>query len=76
MSSKLHILDLVVLALLCIGGLNWGLLGIANFNLVSTLCGPYEALARVIYTIVGLAGVYLIVRAPTFLHETPHVRPA
>ena len=44
---------------LIIGGLNWGLIGLANFNLVATLLGQ-SGLDRLVYIIVGLSAVWEI----------------
>ena len=56
-------LDLVGLVLIVVGGLNWGLVGLAKFDLVATLFGgPEAALARIVYTLVGLAALLRILR--------------
>jgi len=54
-------LDLIVWALLAIGGLNWGLVGIFNFDLVAAIFGEMSFLSRLVYSLVGLAAVYDIV---------------
>ena len=54
-------LDVLAWALLVIGGLNWGLVGIFHFDLVATIFGEMSILSRVVYTLVGLAAVYDIV---------------
>ena len=54
-------LDLVVVALLIIGGLNWGLVGLFDFDLVAVIFGEMSALSRIIYILVGLAAVYDVV---------------
>jgi uncharacterized protein len=41
-----------------VGGLNWGLVGIADFNLVAALFGDDSALSRLIYILVALAAIY------------------
>ena len=47
--------------LLVIGGLNWGLYGLFTFDLVAWICGgSYTLLARIIYTLVGVAGLWSI----------------
>jgi uncharacterized membrane protein YuzA (DUF378 family) len=51
-------LDVVIAALLVVGGLNWGLVGLFNFDLVAAVFGPMAALSRVIYALVGAAAVY------------------
>ncbi|NGX58203.1 MAG: hypothetical protein K940chlam3_01108 [Chlamydiae bacterium] len=52
-------LDLIVVILLIIGGLNWGLVGLFDFNLVSFIFGV-TIIAKIIYIVVGLAAVYKI----------------
>lgn len=55
------ILDKIALALLIIGGLNWGLVGLFGFDLVAFLLGGSAALlARAVYTLVGLSAVWCI----------------
>jgi uncharacterized membrane protein YuzA (DUF378 family) len=51
-------LDIAAAILLVVGGLNWGLVGLANFDLVATLFGAGSILAKVVYTLVALAAVY------------------
>lgn len=53
--------DVLAAALVVVGALNWGLVGIARFNLVTALLGQ-TILASTVFALVGLAGVYLIVR--------------
>ena len=57
----LKILGRVALILNIIGGINWGLIGLFKFDLVAWMCGGQDAvLARIIYTLVGLAAIYCI----------------
>jgi uncharacterized membrane protein YuzA (DUF378 family) len=56
--SKLNWLDWVALILIIIGGINWGLVAF-NVNLVSIIFGTAN-LAKIIYIIIGLAGLYAI----------------
>jgi len=52
-------LNVLAQILLIIGGLNWGLVGVFEFNLVAAIFGGSDAaFARIIYTLVGLAAVY------------------
>ncbi len=53
-------LDWTALILLIIGGLNWGLVGIMNFNLVETIFGSIPILVKIVYDLVGLAALYTI----------------
>lgn len=57
---KLNILDIVVLVLVIVGGLNWGLVAL-NFNLVEMLFGSIPVLVTLVYALVGLAAIYLAV---------------
>lgn len=55
----MRILDVVAATLLVIGGLNWGLWGLLEFDLVALIAGGNTAvLAKIVYTLVGLAAVY------------------
>lgn len=59
------VLDKIAILLLAVGGLNWGLVGLFDFNLVDSIFGMGSILARIIYAIVGLAalyGIYLLVK--------------
>ena len=55
-------IDIVSAALLIIGGLNWGLVAVANFDLVATIFGldfgQTNVATRIVYGLVGLAAVY------------------
>lgn len=57
--KKLGSLDWLALVLVIIGGLNWGLVGAFNFNLVSAIFGT-SMLASIIYILVGLSAVYML----------------
>ena len=54
-------LDWYAFALLIIGGLNWGLIGFFNFDLVKAIFGDMTFLSRTIYSLVGLSALYLTV---------------
>lgn len=54
-------MDKAALILVIIGAINWGLIGLFNFDLVGFLFGgPTSLLSRVIYSLVGAAGLYSI----------------
>ncbi len=55
-------LDVITGVLLVVGGLNWGLVGIAHFDLVAALFGDMSALSRIVYTLVGISAVYQAIR--------------
>lgn len=50
---------MVAFALTVVGAVNWGLVGLADFNLVSTLLGAGSMLERVVYIAVGVSAVYV-----------------
>ncbi len=52
--------DWIALILTIIGGLNWGLVGLFNYNLVDAIFGTGSTLSRIIYILVGLAALYMI----------------
>ena len=51
-------LDSIVLILVIVGAVNWGLIGFFQYNLVNSLFGFMPALERIIYALVGIAGLY------------------
>lgn len=54
------IMDRIALFLIIIGALNWGSVGIFGLDVVSYLFGTNSSVSRVIFTIVGLAGIWCI----------------
>ena len=53
-------LDYTALIISIIGALNWGLIGLFKFNLVSWIFGDMSWISRIIYVIVGICGLYLL----------------
>ncbi len=64
MDNRKNALDWTFFILTVVGGLNWGLIGLFDFNLVAELFSS-ESLQRIIYSLVGLATIGLIVSAMT-----------
>lgn len=57
----MKVLNIVTLALVIIGGINWGLVGAAQFDLVATIFGGQDAmLARLVYVLVGLSALWQV----------------
>jgi hypothetical protein len=54
-------LDILAAVLVIVGALNWGLVGTAHFNLVAAIFGQ-TVLASIVYSLVGLAGVFMLAR--------------
>ncbi len=53
-------LDYTALIISIIGAINWGLIGFFRFDLVAFLLGDMTLLSRIVYALVGLAGLYMI----------------
>ena len=56
----MKIIDTIALVLVIIGAINWGLIGLFNFNLVETIFGGFSVLSRIIYILVGASGLLII----------------
>ena len=57
---KLDTIGQIILAILIIGGLNWGLIAIFNFDLIAALFGSMTLISRLIYGLVGVSALYMI----------------
>jgi uncharacterized protein len=69
-------LDMLAMALVIVGGLNWGLVAIAEFDLVATLVGldfgETNVASRIVYGLVGLAAAYEVTHLGALRrHERP-----
>jgi uncharacterized membrane protein YuzA (DUF378 family) len=69
-------MNIVALILMIVGALNWLLVGIFNFNLVSAIFGAGSVISVILYILVGLGGIWGIVmlfqrnvRKTTFMHD-------
>lgn len=51
-------MELLAIVLLVIGGINWGLVGAFNYNLVTSLLGDGSTMTRAVYALVGLCALY------------------
>lgn len=57
---EMSTLDKISMSLLMIGGLNWGLIGFFDYNLVDEIFGAGSGISRFVYAVVGLAAVQAI----------------
>ena len=57
-SSRFNALDWIAQILLIIGGINWGLVGLMNLDLVATLFGQGSMISRIVYILVGLSALW------------------
>lgn len=67
-------LNIITLLLVIIGAINWGLVGLFQFDLVAAIFGGQDALlARLVYIVVGLSGLYQLVPLSRALssHDSP-----
>lgn len=64
---KLNIIDKISFILVILGAINWGLVGLFNLDLISLIFGsPVSLVGRIIYIIIGAAGIYMIL----FIYRT------
>jgi len=55
------VLNVIAMILVAIGGLNWGLIGFFNWDLVAAIFGAMSLVAVIVYALVGLSALYLII---------------
>jgi uncharacterized membrane protein YuzA (DUF378 family) len=69
----MKVLNIATAALVVVGGLNWGLVALGEFDLVATLVGlkfgETNALSRVVYGLVGLSAIYQATRIPAIARD-------
>ncbi len=54
----MKIIDKIALILIIIGAVNWGLIGLLRFNFVELIFGDMTVLARIVYSLVGISGLW------------------
>ncbi len=59
----------IALILIIVGGLNWGLVGLFNFDLVATIFGDMSTLSRIVYSLVGLSAIYIAFVSPSMMKD-------
>ena len=69
---RLNTIDWIAYVLTIIGGLNWGLVGAFDFNLVAAIFGEQSPLSRIIYVLVCLSAIYLIYTGTKLRHTHTH----
>ena len=63
-------MNVVAMILVIIGAINWGLIGFFQFDLVAAIFGGQDAVvSRIIYALVGLAGLWCIILVPRVRHR-------
>lgn len=63
---RINGLDWIAIVLTIIGAVNWGLIGLFSFDLVAFLFGTMTMLSKIVYTLVGISGLYLIYTVSKF----------
>ncbi len=58
----MQFLNIITKILLIVGGLNWGLVGLLDFDLVAKLFGDMTGLSRAVYSLVGISAIYQATR--------------
>ena len=63
-------LKMIAIILVIVGGLNWGLVGLFNFDLVAAIFGDMSSLSIIVYTLVGLAAIYVAVISKSLFKDS------
>lgn len=70
-ASKMNVLDWSATILMIVGGLNWGLVGVFDYNVVAQLFGDQTPLTRLVYALVGVAALYGVYMAIKLASSRP-----
>ena len=62
-------LKIISIILVIVGGLNWGLVGLFNFDLVAAIFGAMSSVSKIVYVLVGLAAVYIVLICKSLFKE-------
>ena len=66
----MKVVEIIALILNIIGGINWGLVGLFDYNLVDSLFGEGSVIAKVIYVLVGISALFAITTVVKFAKKT------
>lgn len=58
--NKLNSIEWIALVLVIVGGLNWALVGLLDFDLVAAILGKMSILSRTVYVLVGISAIYVL----------------
>jgi len=67
--KNLSTFDWLALILVIVGALNWGLVGLFRFDLVATIFGDMSLFSRLVYSLVGVAAIFLAFMSPRLSHD-------
>lgn len=68
----MYILKLIAYILVIIGALNWGLVGLFEYDLVASIFGDMSVLSRIVYGFVGLSGIFLLLTCREIFHHNDY----
>ena len=71
MARRMGAFDWLAMVLMIIGGINWGLVGLMNIDLVAAIFGDGTTAARAVYALVGLAALYSIYTMSKMASDNP-----
>ncbi len=69
----MKVLNWVAIVLIVVGGLNWGLVGFFNFDLVATIFGAMSLVSRVVYALVGLSALWVLLFMLPQMNKKPQM---
>lgn len=61
MMKKMNAIDWVAMIILVVGGLNWGLVGAFDYDLVASIFGDMTTVSKIVYILVGLSALYMVI---------------
>jgi len=61
--KEMNLLGWIAFILVIAGALNWGLIGLFEYDLVGTTFGTMSTMSRIVYDLVGLSAIYLVLSA-------------
>ena len=62
----MKMIGIIAMVLVIVGGLNWGLVGLFDYDLVAAIFGDMSTVSKIIYDLVGISALYLIFAFPKF----------
>jgi uncharacterized membrane protein YuzA (DUF378 family) len=75
--TQMKFIDVLAAVLVVVGALNWGLVGLARYDLVAAVLGDATALTRLVYIVVGVAGLFQVLQWKAIHHRwVGHGTPA
>ncbi len=57
----MKVLHMTAFILMAVGAINWGLVGLFNFNVVTAILGGFPMITSLVYVLVGISGVYILI---------------